>query len=105
MYPLHKTFWRFCQSRILPGNVNMNVSPNFRKRNTFWTTRLHVLGGSTYGVSKTNAVQLDILQSYIETNELIIELVSSRVLSNMWNGNSSEVVMWAPKVGSINMNE
>ena len=41
----HKiSFWHFCQSGTLPGNVNMEVSPNIRNRNTFRTTRLYALG-------------------------------------------------------------
>ena len=33
----------FCQSGTLRGNVNMEVSPNIWKRNTFWATSLYAL--------------------------------------------------------------
>ena len=39
----HKTFWNFCQSGTLPGNLNMKVSPDIWNINTFWTTSLYAL--------------------------------------------------------------
>ena len=42
-------------------------------------------------------------QSYIETEELIIELVFSAVLNYMLNWNFSGVVISNPKVFSVNL--
>ena len=38
-----QTFLHFCQSRTLPGSINMGVSPNIWNRSTFQTTSLFAL--------------------------------------------------------------
>ena len=74
----HKTsFWHFCQYGTLPGNVNMEVSFNIWNRNTFRITSLYALRvhWESIAVSKMKVVELNIFHSYIETTELITELV------------------------------